>query len=615
MRTVWLLAMTVLSFPPAGLFADSHAYVLAPANTPGSITPLDTANGALGAAFFAPAGGYLIAVSPGSKQIWQAVYNVDCACGSAWSLDVLDAGSGSILATFTDLPGLKALVFDAAGRFAYVSLDSGDLVKIDAATLSIVKTTSLGLQHYGGMAFSSDGTILFLAAPGGILVLNPQTLRVVDALPQSGSLLVSGNTLLVSSGVELYYIDTATLQQTNSVALPYDSVAFGVSPDGSRIYLTWNCYCGTASTMEIMDFASGQILVTQTLPDENPSLSPDGSRIVIASNHVLLVDPNTLAVNKTVWTVGFPASVVYLNPNTLLLLNPNTGAMMVIDQASAQVTDSFPLGASPFGEVADPARDLIYTGEYFTEYGPINVVSAALNRTVANLGGVSGFFPAAVAGNRLYVIEEGITGAYSLATGTYAALPLPVIVGPYEHLFTAPGSATPNGKAYWEPFSVHGKTGVIGSGVAVYATATDTVIGGFSASLTALPPVFSPDSSKAYIAGPSNIAVYSTTTLGNIATFHYPTTFIALAVSPDGTLLYATNGEKIFVIDAATGAQQQSYSLPSAVSNVMALSPDGTALFLVEAQFTSSVEMVDTATGLVTVISVPYPASHIVVLP
>jgi hypothetical protein len=366
--------------------------------------------------------------------------------------------------------------------------------------------------------------------------------------------------------------------------------------------------------MEIMDFSSGQILVTQALPDENPSLSPDGSRIVIASNPVLFVDPDTLAVDQTVWTVGFPACVAYLNPNTLLLLNPNTGAMMVIDQASAQVTDTFPLGFSPFGEVADPARDLIYAGAYISGYGPVNVVSAKLNRVVANLG-LSSFFPAAVAGNQLYVINDGITGAYNLAFGTYAALPLPITLGPGQHPYTSPGGVTPNGKAYWEPFSVHNHTGLIASGLAVYATATNTVIGGFLASLTARPPVFSPDSSRAYLAGPGNIAIYSTTTLGNIATFHYPTTFIALAVSPDGTLLYATNGEKIFVIDAATGAQQQTYSLPSAVSSVMALSPDGTALFLVEAQFTSSVEMVDTATGLVTAISVPYPASNLVVLP
>lgn len=622
MKVFKLLAVNVLFLIPACLCADSHAYVVASGisfDTPGSITPFNIAKGELGAAFFAPIGGYIIGVPHGTGQIWQAVADPDCICDGPWAINVLDAKSGGTLGSIALTYSAYAMIFDAAGQYAYVSLFNGDLLRIAVASRTIVQTVSLGAYNYGPMVLSSDGSQLFLAT-SKILVLNPQSFKIGATIPDTGAMFVFGTTLLVSSGTQMTYFDTVTLQQTNSAVVPANSSIFGVSPDGSKIYIYSSCGCGSPDTMEIVDFSSGQILVTQAFSEVDLTsvfLSPDGSEIVVASSAVLLVDPNTLATIKAIWAVGIPNSAAYLDSNTLLMLNTNTGAMMVVDQASAQVTATFPLGLSPLsGEVADPQRGLVYVGGYYYEDGTPNVVSTKLNRIVANLGIYGGFAPAAVAGDQLYGVVNGGTDVYNLATGTYPYLSAPVTVHHGQYLFTGPGVAPPDGKTYWEPFAVDNSNGgALGGGVAVYATATNILAGKISLPLTYGPSVFSPDSTLVYIAGPQVIAVYNTSTLQKTATFDYTTTFTALCISPDGSLLYATDGSAIYVLDAATGAQQRTFALPAAVAGVMAISPDGTALFLAESDEKKVVDMVDTASGQVTPVPVPYPPSSIVVMP
>jgi hypothetical protein len=622
---VRLLLRVFLLLIPASLFADSHAYVVASGSdytTPGSITPFNVAKGTAGAAFFVPIGGYIIAVPPGSRQIWQAVCGL-YGCGSGpYAINVLNT-SGNVLASIQLETSISSLVFDAPGRYAYISLTDGRLAKINVASRTIVQTVSPGV--YGQLALSSDGSKLFLGSYyPGVAVFNTQPLRGAGFIPQAAlySIFVFGDTLLVTDATELYYYDTNTLQQTQSSVVPADSVLFGVSPDGSKIYMTSQC-CGSPGTMAIVDFASGQVLVTQTsfpvAVYNAASLSPDGSEVVVASSAVLLLDPQTLATKKTTWTVG-GGSAAYLGSQTLLILHTQTGVMMVVDQASARVTASFPLGLNPSGEVADTNRGLVYVGCNPDFAGTPSVVSTKLNRIVANLDDFYGFVPTALAGQQLYGVNLGETEVYNLATGAYAPLPPPVTVPPYEYWTSARGAAPPNGKTYWEPFKVFNSVSVIWSGVAVYSTATNALLARIALPTAYAPSVFSPDSASAYIGGPNVIMVYSTSTLQRIATFNYTTTFTALAISPDGTLLYATDGSTIYVINAATGAQQQTFPAPlGAVAGAMAISPDGTALFFLEADFfpggNNTVNFVDTTNGQITQVRVPYPPTSIVVLP
>jgi DNA-binding beta-propeller fold protein YncE len=90
--------------------------------------------------------------------------------------------------------------------------------------------------------------------------------------------------------------------------------------------------------------------------------------------------------------------------------------------------------------------------------------------------------------------------------------------------------------------------------------------------------------------------------------------FIALAVSPDGRNLYGNNGKAVFVLDAATGAEERKIELPGTVQGPMALSPDGATLFLTDST-ANAVDLVNPASGAVTVVPVPYSPTSVVVLP
>lgn len=634
MRAIGEFAIVLLFGIQSVVWGDSNAYVVASGisfSTPGSITPFNTTKGSLGAAFFVPAGGYIAAVAPRTGQIWEAVASPDCICVGPWAINILDPTSGSTLTTIPLTTNAAAVIFDAVGRYAYVSLGNGDLIKIDVAARSIIQTAALGTgifaAYTGGIILSGDGSKLFLDAYGmsEILVLDPRSLKTLASIPVPlgvASIFASGSTLLITDGAQLLYFDARTLQQTNSVTVPQTSFVFGVSPDGSKIYLDSNCLCGSPNTIEILDFASGQTLVTQIFPNVdlvNVLLSQDGAQVVVASNPILLVDPNTLATIKTIWSVGIANFAAYLDASTVLMLNPSTGAMMVIDQASAQLTSTFPLGISPLsGEVVDPTRGLVYVGAFYYQDGVPNVVSAKLNRIVKNLSVRGGFSPTAVAGDQLYGLNNGSSQVYNLRSGVYNSLPLPVTPPPGDFVTTAVGAAPPNGRTYWTRFSVYSSNGsTVVNGTAIYNTAANSVIGRI-----ALPPggfravVFSPDSSTAYLAGTKVIAVYSTTTFQNIATFNYTTTFTSLVTSPDGSVLYATDGAAIYVLDATTGVERHVFALPPPSPSYtvsMAISPDGTTLFLTDPS-RNAVNLVNAASGQVAPVSVPYTPTSVVVL-
>jgi len=435
----------------------------------------------------------------------------------------------------------------------------------------------------------------------------------VDSIFVSGStLLVTTDDYLVGGGSELLYFDTASLQQTNSAPRGDILSIFGVDAGAGRIYL-WS-----ANMIEVLDLASGQMLVSQTFPEFDGLLyvflSPDGTRIVAASNPILVVDPVTLAVTRTVEAVGIPSGAAYLDADTVLMLIPSVGAMTVIDQETATVTDSFPLGvAAVSGEVADPGRGRIFVGTTdSSQVAAPNVVTAKLNRITSNLPIFSEFTPTAIAGGQIYGVNDGPTNVYNLASGVLSELPPPITTPPYQYwTYVDAGASPPDGKTYWVPFHMVRANGPqVAQGVAVYGTATNSVL----ALVTPKGPVvFSPDSSAAYILGTNLIAVYTTRTVTHVGTFHYAKTFNSLAVSADGGVLYATDGGAIYVLDAATGAQKHVFSLPARASGIT-LSPDGTTLFLV-ASGSNTVDLVSTASGQVTEVQVPYAPTSVVVLP
>jgi DNA-binding beta-propeller fold protein YncE len=262
------------------------------------------------------------------------------------------------------------------------------------------------------------------------------------------------------------------------------------------------------------------------------------------------------------------------------------------------------------GEIADGGTEAIYVGTAGYENSFPSVVSAKTNRVVKNLPITAGFTPTAVCGNQVYGFDVR-TYVYNLTTKAVTDLPDPVNVPEslYETYVYA-GAAPPDGKSYWEPFTIdHRNGGLFLQGDAVYSTETNTVV-------ALLPPmgtiVFSPDSSTAYILATDMIAKYNARSYAPIAQFPYPQ-ITEMVVSASGSLLYAVAGSAVYVLDAKTGVQEQLILLPGAAANI-ALSPDGSTLFLTSAA-SNEVYLVSTATGLVTSVSLPNAPNGLVVMP
>src|SRR5260370_35631763 len=71
--------------------------------------------------------------------------------------------------------------------------------------------------------------------------------------------------------------------------------------------------------MEVLDFVSGQRVISQAFPNASlffTMLSPDGTHIVVSGDSVLLIDPNTLAITKTIAMAGVPRWVAFRRPRT-----------------------------------------------------------------------------------------------------------------------------------------------------------------------------------------------------------------------------------------------------------------------------------------------------------
>ena len=613
-----LTALPFLLLIPAGLLADSKAYVLASGGgldtlTLGSITPFNTSKGTLEPAFFAPPNGDFLAVEPITKQIWEV---------SQYSsvVSILDPTSGDTVATIP-LPntGAAAIVFDPAGQYAYVTAyGQGNLYKIDIASGSVILTSDTIGERVP--ALSADGSKIFVDNGPAVLALDTGTFDVLATLDSGGGapgLLVSGNTLLVTNGSTLLYYDTTTLQQTFSYTLPFEYVELiGVSSDGSKLYISAGG--DNAPSIAVLEFTTGATLQTQNLPagaGMGGILSPNGKQIFVGGSTALMtVDAATLETTATVTPIGPTSAAVYYNNNTVFTLNQTVGAMTVIDQATAQVTDTFPVGSELSSAVANSTGGLIYSGGNQN----ITVVSTKLNRIVENLP-VPLFATSVVADGQLYQDQfEGAPSSYNLANKAVVVLTNPTGIPPGHFAQLGLTAAPPDQSAYWVSFAVESRITFIpvASGIVVYSTAKNSPIAEFvTPSITNGPMVFSPDSSTAYIAGPNSILVYNAKTFQSKATYTLPTTFTSLVIGKSGSVLYGTDQTAIYEIDAATGSQTSVFQLPTPVVNsVMAISPDETTLFLTDF-YTQNVNLINTASGSVTAVPVPYSPTSIVVVP
>jgi YVTN family beta-propeller protein len=222
-------------------------------------------------------------------------------------------------------------------------------------------------------------------------------------------------------------------------------------------------------------------------------------------------------------------------------------------------------------------------------------------------------------GTRVYVIaDDTATGASTVSvidTATFTAIGAPIPVGSKA----AALAVSPDGTR------VYVSNGAAGT-VSVIDTATDTIVG---APITVGPDLVglavSPDGTRLYVAGGEPAFGYGTLSVVDTTTNKIIGSPIkvgeyddyggagAVAVSPDGKHVYVTGytlGGKVgdvnrlligsvMVIDAATNTLTASIVVGSSNPTALAVSPDGTRVYVTGSDFvgTGSVTVIDTATN------------------
>jgi len=241
-------------------------------------------------------------------------------------------GNGAVLAVdtatnkVTEIPmtmGPHEIALSPDGSEAYVTDYFDDSVQIidtatDRITGSFVVPVGGPTTPYplGSMAFSPDGSTLYVAANGNVSVVDTATDRVTGTVAlglgsEIGELATSpdGSRLYVGDDTGVLVVDTGT----DTVAATIDLGGFrdgslALSPDGTELYAT------EANSLSAIDTATDAVTATLTTADASGvAVSPDGTRAYVTDgylNTVSVIDTSTDTISGSIDIARYPSGVV-----------------------------------------------------------------------------------------------------------------------------------------------------------------------------------------------------------------------------------------------------------------------------------------------------------------
>jgi len=521
------------------------------------------------------------------------------------SVSVIDTATGEVTARVPVGRNPLSAVVSPTGRTVAVS--GGDNVyllhvnSLRAARLPKVLRTA-------GVAFSPDGTELYVSAKGSLMVFDTATNALVDTL---------------SAADGSYPV---------------------ISPDGRTAYVLSGS-AGVAS-VTVVDIATDTAVATIPVSEgsngyDSLTLSPDGAELyadVVGTMNVISTAENTV-------TTGYPATGhVVFSPNDALAYEyadtPQDTGITAIDPATGAVLGTIPNA----GAFLDAGFSPDGTRAYVESTTGVQVYDTATTSLIAAVPGSAGLSSFAFARGKAYLLNSyaGTVSVLDLATDAITATVNGEEIDP-DTIALTPGGADAyvggqNGSSvaeidtatgdvvstidvgYQEPTAIamspDGTRAYVStplaSDVSVIDTATNTVTsqipvasnGSGSGALAV-----SPDGSTVYVAdgGADNVSVIDTTTDTVTANIHANYT-TGLTVSPDGTRLYALGPNGVVtVISTATDAIIGSITVSTtATATAAVLSPDGSTAYVAlmsytaPNEYTQSIAVVDTATDAVT---------------
>jgi hypothetical protein len=494
---------------------------------------------------------------------------------AVYVLSALDLSTGRIRAqrelSFVPLKGFPLIAANPKASVLYLGYvdhaGNFQLQALDPVTLHPIQQSNLGAHQGQAMIVSPDGQTIYLITSAGVVAVQASDLTLLATVPLAVSFFDAtvspdSSTLYVTSGeypdITVAVIETATLQVTDSIPVSEISVVFGIgiSPDGSQLYLSGQAnFQGT--DIFTLDLATQSLTGVLVVVDGGVAVSPDGSVYVGDGSAVLLFNPLSQSVTRTLTAYG--VGVFALNPTGSLLyyLNSQSSSLAAAGPPPSETL----LGETATGQLdsiaydatdnlllaADTAHNIeVLEGDTFQPAGHLFLPNLNSTPPYLNSSGGSGFVTMAGQVLRFDPVSVQITGKVSLPNSS-------------NYLVSFSPSVM-NGSSLYVPFS-------------------------FSFNGGPVDPPGSPGGSPQSVP-PDGVWVIDTQQMKLVATWPFPTLpLVGLAQGASvGYAVFAAGDDELDVdeIDLSTGKIVASVEVPGASSNFSnpAVSPDGSVVYL-----------------------------------
>jgi len=312
---------------------------------------------------------------------------------TTWLVLLLVSSSGS----------LDKNVSKPGSRIYVTNESSGDLSVIDAPTLEVLATVSLG-KRPRGIHSSPDGKTIYVALSGSPIagpgvdesklpppdktadgigvfdVRQNKLLRLIQSGsdPENFDLSRDGRHIFVSNedDAKASMIDVASGKVTKTFAVGEEPEGVKIAPNGKFVYVTSE----DTGTISVIDIAAEKIIKTFKVGRRPRSVAflPNSSRAYVNAENDGAVTVVNCLKHEATQTISLGERGV-IKPMAVLLsadaskLYVSTGRghkVFVIDTSTNRVSGSFEVGERPWGIALSPDGKTLYTAN-----GPTNDIS------------------------------------------------------------------------------------------------------------------------------------------------------------------------------------------------------------------------------------------------
>ncbi len=250
---------------------------------------------------------------------------------------VIDPATDSLVASAATAANVSGLAFTLDGRKLYVGHAglTGSISVIDPRTLA--NTRNIPLTPIGRLTLHPNGSRLYVAAQGGIAVVDTSSDALVTSLQTSGwrvAVSPDGSRFYVHSQFFERIEVLSTTNNTVIASIPVRTAAgprnaIAITPNGAKLYVT------SPFQLAVIDARANTLQTLVTLPHNpvNLAVSTDGSTVFVAAEgSVQLVD---VASNNIKGSVPLGGGEMVLHPNGSRLYVATGGGVAVIDTRPA----------------------------------------------------------------------------------------------------------------------------------------------------------------------------------------------------------------------------------------------------------------------------------------